>query len=252
MKEGTAYAKRVKQAFSAQRKKSKQADPPEFADLVECLAIGVLSRGMGIDRARRAMGRALEVMAGWNEVRVSTPVEVIRDAGSGLSGREEDVERMIRALDSVYDREHILSLDRLQSIGRREAKQFLEALAGVDDHAQAFVLLWGLGAHAIPVDDALLAALHRADLVHPEATRGEIQSFLERNIPAAKGKEFALVMSEFTPPASKKKSSGTKKAKKKAKASGSTNKSAKRTAAKSKGATKKKAKKATRKKKVSA
>lgn len=248
MKDGTAYAKRVKQAFSAQRKKSKQGDPPEFANLVECLAIGVLSRGMGIDRARRAMARALDVMAGWNEVRVSTPVEVIRDAGSGLSGREEDVERMIQALDSVYDREHILSLERLQSIGRREAKQFLEALAGVDDHAQAFVLLWGLGAHAIPVDDALLAALHQADLVHPEATRGEIQSFLERNIPAAKGKDFALVMSDFSPPASKKKAS----AKKKTKAPGTKKKTTKRAATKAKSAKKKKAKKTTRKKKVSA
>lgn len=248
MKEGTAYARRVKQAFSAQRKKSKPIDPPAFADLVECLAIGVLSRGMGIDRARRAMGRALEVMAGWNEVRVSTPVEVIRDAGSGLTGREDDVRRMIQALDSVYDREHILSLERLRSIGRREAKQFLEGLSEVDEHAQAFVLLWGLGAHAIPVDDSLLSALHRGDLVHPEATRGEIQSFLERNISAAKGQEFVLVMSDFSPPASKKKPASAKKSKKKAKASGTSKKSAKRDAAKAKGATKK-AKKTTRKKK---
>ncbi len=82
-------------------------------------------------------------------------------------------------------------------MGRRDAKHFLEKLDGVDEFATAAVLLWSLGGHAIPVDDRLLEALRQADLVHPEATRAEVQAFLERNISAAEAKRFCLAMRTF-------------------------------------------------------
>ena len=61
-------------------------------------------------------------------------------------------------------------------------------------------MLWSFGGHAIPVSDPLLASLRAADLIHPTATRAEVQAFLERNINAAQAKEFCLVMRSFAVP----------------------------------------------------
>ncbi len=93
-----------------------------------------------------------------------------------------------------------MSLERLRSVGRREARQYLEQLEGVDEYAAASVLLWSLGAHAIPVGDRLLSALRAAELVHPTATRAEVQAVLERHVSAAEAQEFCLIMRSFKPP----------------------------------------------------
>ena len=142
----------------------------------------------------------LDEMVDWNEVRVSSPSEINKSMGASIPDGVARSHRLTAALQAVFDLENRLSLDRLKSMGRREAKQYLEKLDGVDEYAVASVLLWGLGGHAIPVSDRLLETLRQADLIHPSANRGEVQAFLERHISAADTKEFCLVMRSFRAP----------------------------------------------------
>lgn len=225
MKRGTAYAARVKRVFAKQKQAVGAVDPPEADDPLRRLAIGILGVVNGDEFGERLVNKLLANVVSWNEVRVSNVVELQRAAGDSVESHAPYYDRLIRALQAVFDSENTMSLDRLRSMGRRDAKSLLEKLDAVDEYAVASVLLWSLGGHAIPVCDRLLDALRAADLVHPDATRAEIQAFLERHVPASDAKTFCMTMRSFSPPKksaaksatasstrkSKKRTSGTKK-----------------------------------------
>ncbi len=198
MKNGTVYAAKLKKAFAKQRQSVTVPDVPESDEAVRRLAISILGVDSSDAYAERAVDQALKDMADWNEIRVSTPKEINRATGNHLPQGTQKCQRLIEALQSIYDRENRISLDGLQGIGRRESRHYLEDLDGVDEYSVACVLLWSLGGHAIPVNDKLLASLRDADLVNPSADRGEVQAFLERHVSAKDAKAFCLVMQSFS------------------------------------------------------
>ncbi len=194
MKDGTLYAERLKKAYAKLRKGSTAAEYPDLSDPIRCLAVGVLGTDFGEERAERQLNHAMAIMVDWNEIRVSIPLELAAAIGDLSEEGQRRCRNLIAALHAIYERENRVSLDRLQSIGRREARHFLESLKGVDEYAAAMVVLWSLGGHAVPVSNRLLDALRAAELVNPIATRAEVQAFLERNIAASQAKEFCMVM----------------------------------------------------------
>ncbi len=214
MKNGTAYAAKLKKVYAKQKQSVGAVEVPEPDDAMNRLAIGVLGVVNGDDFARRLVARMLTNVVGWNEVRVSNVVELQRAAGDTVESHAPYYERLLRALQSVYDHENALSLERLRTIGRREGRSFLEALDGVDEYAVASVILWSFGGHAIPVCDRLLDTLRAADVVHPDAPRADVQAFLERHVPAAEAKQFCVSMKSFVAPKRTAKSSAKKTVKK--------------------------------------
>ena len=220
MKNGTAYAAKLKKVYAKQKQLVGPVEVPESGDAMVQLAEGILGIANGVDFAHRLVSRMLTNVVGWNEARVSNVFELQRAAGDSVESHKPYYERLLRALQSVYDHENKMSLDRLRSIGRREGRSLLESLDGVDEYAVASVILWSLGGHAIPVCDRLLETLKTADVVHPDASRAEVQAFLERHIPAAEAKTFCLTMRSFTAPKRGAKTSAKKTTKKTTKASG--------------------------------
>lgn len=208
MKSGTAYGSRLKKAYAAYRKTVPAPTIPEQVDPLRSLGAAIIGVGCSEEEAERAIDRLTSTMVDWNEVRVSNAFEINKAMGQVISDGVTRCQRLISALQAIYNLENRLSLDRLKSIGRREARQYLEKLEGVDEYAVASVLLWSLGGHAIPVNDSLLEALREADLVHPTAGRAEVQAFLERHISAADTKEFCLIMRSFATPKERAKRGG--------------------------------------------
>lgn len=197
MKNGTLYAARLKK-FYAKIRQGREAPPiPEPDDPVRRLAVGILGVGRGDEEGARAVDQLLSEMADWNEVRVSRPLELARAIGDSSAESVARCQRLATALQSVFRQENRLTLDRLRILGRRESKQYLENLAGMDEYAVASVVLWSLGGHAIPASDALMNALGEADLIDPSATRAEVQAFLERHVNATEAKEFCLNMNAY-------------------------------------------------------
>lgn len=208
MKQGTLYAGRLKKAYAKLKQSGTPPAIPDTVDPMRQLAIGVLGVRDGDAAATKALDRLLERMVDWNEVRVSTAAEAQLAIGNTLTDGLASCQRLRTVLQSVFDKVNRLSLDHLKNQGRREARQYLEALNGVDEYAAACVLLWSLGGHAIPVDDRMFDTLRAAELVHPEATRAEVQAFLERHISAADAKSFCIQMRDFVPPKKETASSG--------------------------------------------
>jgi len=199
MKQGSIYATRLKKTFAKERNQAGSHEIPEPDDPVRRMCIGILGARMGEESARHSIDKLLKRMIDWNEVRVSHANEIQEAMGGSDSAMGEACHRLREALQDLYQRENRVALDRLKGLGRREARQYLEGIKGVDGYTVASIVLWSLGGHAIPVDDRLLAALRSANLVHAEATRDEVQAFLERNISASDAKEFCIVMRKFSP-----------------------------------------------------
>lgn len=224
MKDGIRYAGRLKKAYAKLRQSVAEPKIPEVDDPIRRLAIAILGMECGDAEASRAIDRIFSTMVDWNEVRVSSVAQVYRAMGDRIPQGLDRTRQLLDALQAIYEREHRVSLDRLRSIGRREARDYLEALPGVGDFAAASVMLWCFGGHAIPVSDKLLSSLREAELVHPTATRAEVQAFLERNVPSAQAKEFAILMRSFAP--SKRGSASSSKTVKTARKTGSAKKAA--------------------------
>ncbi len=194
MKNGTMYAARLKRVYARLRHSVPKPRIPEPDDPLRRLGIAVLGVGCSDEEAERAIDRALTAMADWNEMRVSSAFELNKATGNTIPQGVQRCQQLINALQSVFDRENRLSLDRLRTMGRREARHHLEQLGGVDEYAVASVVLWSLDGCAIPVNDKLLTALQEADLVDPSASRAEVQAFLERHVGAADAREFSMII----------------------------------------------------------
>jgi len=235
MKNGTAYAVRLKKAYAKQKKSAGAVESGGLDDPLRRLAIGILGVVNGDEYAERLVNRMTSKIVSWNELRVSSALEAQRAAGDSTAGNRPLYERLIRAQQAVFDRENVMSLDRLKSMGRRDARAYLDALDGVDAHAAASVVLWSLGGHAIPVCDRLLDALRAADLIHPDADRAEVQAFLERHVPAVEGRTFCVAMRSFAAPKRSRSKTGRTGAKSRAGSSKKKSKTAASTTKKKRG-----------------
>ncbi|GJM24731.1 MAG: hypothetical protein DHS20C16_11460 [Phycisphaerae bacterium] len=191
MKNGTLYAKKIKQAY-AKFRGSRTNEPPDVRPAVEQLILGVLSQETSLARAEKALSQILDDMVDYNELRVSTPAEVSSSIGKHIPKSVQRAKTLLTVLNSVYQLEYTISLDHLASKGVREVKSYLSELDGMTPYAMASVMLWSLGGHAIPVNDVSLEFLKENDLVDANASGAEVQSFLERHVSSADAKDFCM------------------------------------------------------------
>ena len=197
MKGGTEYAKRVRRLYKKLSSESEQASDPEPTDPLEQLMLGLLGWEASEANAAKALRELKSQMTDLNEVRVSSVHEINTVIRRFVPNGTRCARCIRRSLNSIFEREHRVSLDVLVNRGRREARQYLDSLDGITPYAVASVMLWSLGAHGIPVSQRLLDVLRERDLVEPEADLAEVQAFLERNVPAANAKSFCRVMQEY-------------------------------------------------------
>lgn len=191
MKKGTLYARKLKKAYASFRGAA-DGSVPESTDPVEQLILAVLSQQASRVRAQRALKQIQNDMVDYNELRVSSPAEVSESISRNIPRSVQCAKVMLRLLNEIYHREFTVSLESLRGRGIREVKQYLDSLEGITPYVTASVILWSLGGHAIPVNDLVHAWLVQQDLVHPDATPAEVQSFLERHVSAADARSFCL------------------------------------------------------------
>jgi len=192
MKNGTAYGKKLKQAYRRFRGKGEPVALSHDGDPVDQLILAVLAQETTTARALRAMKRLSDDMVDLNDLRVSTAAEVSDSISRHVPRSVHRAKLLLKVLNGVYHREYAVSLQSLRSKGIREVKQYLESLEGTTPYVCGSVILWSLVGHAIPVSDPMLQWLRDNDLVHPDAEPGEVQSFLERHVSAADARTFCL------------------------------------------------------------
>jgi endonuclease III len=196
MKHGTLYAKKLKKAQSRIRGCGAQWTP-HTTDPIEHLIVAVLSQETSVQRAEKAMRRLREDMVDYNELRVSSPAEVSASLQDHVPHPVQRAKALNNLLNAIFRSRYSVSLDGLSSRGVREIKSYLEGLDGITPYVTAYMLLWSLGGHAIPVNDPTLEMLRREELVDSNADVAEVQAFLERHISAADAQDFARDLAAF-------------------------------------------------------
>lgn len=193
MRGATECAKRLKLFFSSLRSSLGKVSPPAVTDPITQMLLGILSRNVPESKAREGLERLREVVVDYNELRVIPSLELSDTLGDFPDARSK-AEDISRALNSVFAREHDVSLDRLTEISRKDTLAYLEELDGLDAYTVARIRLLGLRQHAIPLDEAMWALACEEEIVNSRCPLAEAQQFLERQIAEEDALEFVALM----------------------------------------------------------
>ncbi len=193
MKNATKYADAVRSLYKSLSKEGKPAVPAK-ADPLKALVRGAMAYDVSDSRADDAMKLIDREFVNLNELRVATELEVQELLGVKYPVIENRVAMITGCLNAIFEREHTLSLDRLKTISKKDARQFLRELPEMHPFVEAYVMLFGFEAPAVPVDSEMLDYLRGDGIFDEKTTLEDAQRFLEHNLKAEEcGEFFALL-----------------------------------------------------------
>ncbi|MFN3168433.1 MAG: hypothetical protein ACE37H_15345 [Phycisphaeraceae bacterium] len=189
--------KKQDKALAALLKKAKSAYSGEGADELEPIAELVFSFlvwNATTRQADTAFGKIMSQVVDLNELRVSHAREVVEMIGVRYPDAERRVIRMLESMNEVFEREHDYKLTSAKAKGKREQREYLDTLPGAPPFVAARVALLAFGAHAMPVDDRLLALMVKAGVFEPQTTPAEAEAWLVRQVKAGEAYEAYLAL----------------------------------------------------------
>lgn len=165
--------------------KSPKPVPLEDGDPVSVLVMSFLMWEATSTKATTAYKRLSERVVDFNDLRVSMPDEMVEWIGPRYPMAFDRCQRLRAALRHTYKREHAVSFDRLNGMGRREIKRYLRSLDGIAAYVADRVTLLCYDAHCIPVDDRLRRALVKGGVADESIAIPELGSWLARQVKAS-------------------------------------------------------------------
>ena len=204
MKNATKYAETL---HALQKRLRKEHPPTERQPLepLQALVRGAMSYDVSDARAEEAMKAIGREFVDLNELRVATDLEIHELLGTKYPEIEKRVAMITGALNNIFEREHTMSLERLKTISKRDARHFLRELPGIHPFVEAYVMLYAFDGHAFPVDDTFADVLREAGAVEDSATLDDVQRFVEHNLKAEETYDFYASLRAAAHSAKKKK-----------------------------------------------
>ncbi|MFG0328369.1 MAG: hypothetical protein ACF8PN_00585 [Phycisphaerales bacterium] len=193
MRNSKDYAPRLTSLLAQLRDEFDIPEPAEL-DPVAQLVSGFLMWESSSHKADTAFERLQSSVVDFNELRVCLPEEIVEIIGERYPRSRDRATRLRASLRDLYDREHRVSLERVLELSHRDARAYLESLDGMAPYVAAQVLLFSKGAHAIPVDDQLVRQLRNEEIIDPDASLEEVQTWLERQIKAVEARDAHLLL----------------------------------------------------------
>ena len=196
MKGGTEFAKRLRTYVNTLRRgRGRSATAgPRCQTIEQELVLAVLTQNTAEDAALRTLRRLNECMVDLNELRVTSPGDLLHVLEKSLPEPAGKARQITALLHAIYDKRNSLSLSFLRNKTIRDARQYLELLDGITPFVSAAVVQRCLGGHAIPIDEATVRLLKDLELINESAAVPEITAFLERHVKSADGPWFATVL----------------------------------------------------------
>jgi endonuclease III len=213
MKSATKHAEELRSLFKRLLKETKPA-PRERQEPLKALVRGAMSFDVPDARADEAMRAIDKEFVDLNELRVATDLEIQELLGVRYPQIEKRVAMITQSLNAIFEKEHTLNLDRLATISKRDARQFLRELPDIHPFVEAYVMLYAFEGHTIPVDGQTVEYLKGEEVLEPDTDVEEAQRFLEHHIKAEECHDFFTAVRAASATAN----TGDDKKKKKAKA----------------------------------
>lgn len=183
MKNATHHADILKSVHKKLVKEHKP-QPRQALDPVVALVRGVLSWDVPDNKVEEAMKVIQKEFVDLNELRVATELEVQELLGVRYPDVEQRAAMLAAGLNSIFEREHTMHLQRLREISKREARQFLRETPTINPFAEAYVMLYGFEAPCFPMDDTIRERLVDEEVLEEEVSLEDAQKFVEQHVKA--------------------------------------------------------------------
>lgn len=189
MKTATKRADELKSLFKKALKEHKP-QPLEPLEPLTALVKAALAFDVPDDRADDALAAIEREYCDLNELRVATDLEIQDLIGARYPAGEQRAAIITQSLNAIFEKEHTLSLERLKSTKKAEARQFLRELPAMIPFVEAYTMLYGFGANTIPVDQTMAAHLIEKKIFDPDTAIEDVQKFCEHHIKAEDNYDF--------------------------------------------------------------
>ena len=178
--------KHVDKLKALQKRLLKDHPPADFAQLdpLPALVRGILSFDASEAKVESALKSLDKEFVDLNELRVATELELISVIGPRYPHVQRRAAMLRDSLNGIFALHDTLNLESLKPMNRRETIEAVAKIAGLTPYVEAFVMLAGFEAPAVPTDEAMLAVLRDAGAVEPDATAEEAQRFLQDKLKA--------------------------------------------------------------------
>jgi endonuclease III len=192
----TAPATKAKALTALLAGLKKVPEPAEPRPVLEHLLYAVLRENSSRAQADDAFRALVDRFFDWNEIRVSSPHEVAAALGA-LPQPLAKAQRVVSLLQEVFEANYSFDLDGLPKKGVKPAARQVARYQASSDFVVAWVTLYCLDGHAIPVDLPSLAALKKLGIVEEsEDNPAAVMAQLENQIPKAKALAFVELLAE--------------------------------------------------------
>ena len=189
MKNATKHAEELKSLSRKLMREHKAGEmPPQEA--LWALVRGAMSYDVPDSRVEDAIKVIQKEFVDLNELRVATELEVQDLLGQRYPQIEERVKMSTSALNAIFEKEHTLNLERLITISKRDARQFLRDLPDVHPFVEAYVMLFAFEGHTVPIDTQILDYLKDEGILESDTSLEEAQKFVEHHIKAEECHDF--------------------------------------------------------------
>src|SRR5436190_10009425 len=163
MKNATKHAEELK-ALCRRVSREHKPPPKQPMDALQALVRGAMSFDVSDAKVEEVMKAINREFVDLNELRVATDLEIQELLGQRYPQIEKRVAMITQSLNNIFEREHTLSLDRLKTISKKDARQFLRELPEIHPFVEAYVMLYGFDGHSFPIDDEILELLRHHDI----------------------------------------------------------------------------------------
>jgi endonuclease III len=183
MKNAGKHADELK---SLLKKLLKEAKPAPLAKLeaVPAIVRAALSFDVTDARAEEATKVIEREFVDLNELRVATELELQAMIGPRYPQIDRRATMMVQLLNTIFEREGTLSLERLRTLKKAEARQALRDLPGMHPFVEAYLLLFCFEQAAFPIDDTMLTYFQRLGIMDEGTTLADAQKFIEGHLKA--------------------------------------------------------------------
>ena len=192
MKNATKHADDLRSLFKRLLKEHKPA-PLEKQEPLKALVRAAMSSNVSDGKATEAMKHIEKEFVDLNELRVATDLEIAELLGVRYPDITHRVEVITKSLNAIFEKEHTLNLDRLATLSKRDARQFLKDLTPAEPmhpFVEAYVMLYSFDGHAVPVDEEILAYLREEEIFDEKTSVVDAQKFLEHHVKAEECHDF--------------------------------------------------------------
>jgi endonuclease III len=188
----------VTHLFAAFGKHAK-AKPMDSRPVLEQFIYAILRENATRDSADQAFQALQDRFFDWNELRVTSTLEIVETLDGVLSDGEARAQRIIDFLQEIFETTYSFDLEPLlevlQKKGLKQASKQLMRFQAANDYAATWVMQHSLGGHSIPLDASALRVLKRMGLTEDTADLEALRASIEHQVPKAKGTLFVDLLS---------------------------------------------------------